>query len=590
MPYSGPSDKELPSNVKDMPENARNLWVRTWNSTYSKSKDEALAFKTANAVCKKMMAREDDITDDELESAIAAELEPRPGRSYLIKLRDMLKGLKGQAVDDSMIDSIVRKSAGHAGGIRHRKASEAGDLLDLCADLFCEECDGYEDQEIRFFNEFNESVAPDYVNVLPVPGTYKHPKYGDIKITKERNARFVNNFNGKVYQEKVPVDAEHETKLSGALGWITSLRQNEDGSVDAQVDWEERGKSAIEDGRFKYFSPEWYDTWKDPIGGKSHSDVLIGGALTTRPFFKERALKPLVASEMQVLDASWQQYKEVPNNLSFDDIRMKLNDHIRKTSPKGMKDLDSPWITDIFSDHFVWFRDGVYLSNSYEVEEDGSVRISEEAPKTVQRFTFWRPISATEPGSEPGAIVNSEPVNKEKKAVSEVTKEEFVELQAKFAEVESSAKASEAALAEERERREAAEKRVSNLESEAQRSRFAEIVKTPSPWYGDPEKHVARLMKLSEAFGEDSDVFQEYVADQRAQAEQLSKSEIFKEIGSTQTATTPSGFSGKLEKFREENPSMSESEATEVLLAQDPNLYNEYRRSLLKRVATAHTS
>jgi hypothetical protein len=51
------------------------------------------------------------------------------------------------------------------------------------------------------------------------------------------------------------------------------------------------------DGAFNYISPEWYDEWSDPATGQTYKDVAIGGALTTRPFFKAPYLRPLAASE-----------------------------------------------------------------------------------------------------------------------------------------------------------------------------------------------------------------------------------------------------------------------------------------------------
>lgn len=139
--------------------------------------------------------------------------------------------------------------------------------------------------------------APEWIPYLPRPGVYQHPSYGEITITAERNARFVENFNQKVYQDKLPLDAEHQTKLSGATGWIIQLRQNTDKSVDAKVDWTDRGRALIAADRYRYMSPEWYDLWVDPATGQQYQDVAIGGALTTRPFFKSPALRPLVATE-----------------------------------------------------------------------------------------------------------------------------------------------------------------------------------------------------------------------------------------------------------------------------------------------------
>ena len=147
----------------------------------------------------------------------------------------------------------------------------------------------------RLFLELGDD--PEWIPYLPKPGNYKHPKYGDIAITKARNERFVGNFRDKVYQETLPIDAEHSPKTSGAMGWVVGMKTNEDGSADAKIKWTDRGRDMLEKDRFRYFSPEWYSVWEDPSTGKKHFDVAIGGALTTRPFFKEGALRSLVACE-----------------------------------------------------------------------------------------------------------------------------------------------------------------------------------------------------------------------------------------------------------------------------------------------------
>lgn len=150
----------------------------------------------------------------------------------------------------------------------------------------------------QLFMEMQQyAEPPEWIPCLPIPGEYTHGSYGKIIITRERNENFISNFDLKVYQDELPVDAEHETKLSGALGWITKMRMNDDGSVDAKVDWTDRGTSLIEADRFKYVSPEWYNQWTDPATETTFKDVLVGAALTTRPFFKEKALRPLVANE-----------------------------------------------------------------------------------------------------------------------------------------------------------------------------------------------------------------------------------------------------------------------------------------------------
>ncbi len=143
---------------------------------------------------------------------------------------------------------------------------------------------------------------PTRINVLPKPGTYKHAVYGEVKVTPERNKEFVDNFHNEVYQKLIPIDLEHETSLSGAVGYYEpgSGTVEEDGSVTIGVRWEDRGAKALSEGRFYYFSPMWFDKWQEPLSKKTYNNVLIGGALTTSPYFKDANLRPLYASELSV--------------------------------------------------------------------------------------------------------------------------------------------------------------------------------------------------------------------------------------------------------------------------------------------------
>lgn len=164
----------------------------------------------------------------------------------------------------------------------------------------------------RLFFELQKVAGelPTRIPYLPKPGTYSHPQWGTIAITKERNQHFVENFTKGIYQTPIPLDAEHQTKVSGAMAWIKNLILNEDGSVDADnVEWTDRGRAMVEGGRFKFVSPEWYDEWEDPATQKVYTDVAIGGALTTRPFFKDgplAGLRPLMAaSEGLMAPTDW---------------------------------------------------------------------------------------------------------------------------------------------------------------------------------------------------------------------------------------------------------------------------------------------
>ncbi|MGE3510718.1 MAG: phage protease [Vicinamibacterales bacterium] len=165
----------------------------------------------------------------------------------------------------------------------------------MAAAVYSEAVDANGNEKGRLFipQTFSED---NWINYLPLPGVYEHARYGKEQFTAERNKRFVEGFKSRVYQQHLPIDAEHQTKLSGAVGWIEDMRQNDDGSVDARIDWTERGKTLLQKDAFRYFSPEIYHQWTAPTG-ETYTDVAVGGAITTRPYFKESSLRPLAASE-----------------------------------------------------------------------------------------------------------------------------------------------------------------------------------------------------------------------------------------------------------------------------------------------------
>lgn len=295
----------------------------------------------------------------------------------------------------------------------------------------------------RLFMESTElAEAPEWAPCLPAPCVIKHPVYGTVEFTPERNAHFVEQFKAGVYQSAIPVDGEHMTKESGALGWITDMRLNDDGSADAKVEWTDRGRGMVEDDRYKYVSPEFFDEWPDPLTGETKTDILIGLALTTRPFVKESALRPLAASEA------------------------------------GPSSEGSPAREE-------------YMS-------DTDTKSPEQAPETT-------PAPAATAETPPASAQMSEDIVR------------------RFAEIEAERKS----LSEQ----------VATMRTEARTRRFTEEVRGKSDangraWFGEPDKHVAFLNDLAEKFGEDSEQVTHYITTNRAHAEQLSKSELFKEIGS----------------------------------------------------------
>jgi len=128
-------------------------------------------------------------------------------------------------------------------------------------------------------------------------GRWEHPQYGEIIITEQDIDRFVKSFKQQVRKVDLAVDQEHMPE-KGAAGWFKELwKENEDGKIKlkAKVNWTPVGEELIKNGIFKYFSPEFEFQYEDQETHDVFENVLLGGALTNRPYFKD--LSPVMLSE-----------------------------------------------------------------------------------------------------------------------------------------------------------------------------------------------------------------------------------------------------------------------------------------------------
>lgn len=129
-------------------------------------------------------------------------------------------------------------------------------------------------------------------------GEWDHPRYGRVeigdKIMKEMISNFNQNIRAHSKKKGLPVDEEHFS-AKGAVGWMKKLINRGSEGLFALVEWNSKGRQAIEDKVYKFFSPEFYFQYEDPETRRMHNNVLIGGALTNRPYFK--SLNPVVLSE-----------------------------------------------------------------------------------------------------------------------------------------------------------------------------------------------------------------------------------------------------------------------------------------------------
>lgn len=393
-------------------------------------------------------------------------------------------GILTVMVNDFQIDLPLTGSTEEEGGYwgmyseRARVASEQAQPVEFAA-LCASHEDGAE-PAIRFFMDVGQQFmeAPSSFNVLPKPATYKHPIYGDIVITRERNANFVANFNSGVYQKDVAIDAEHETKLSGALGWIKKLAQNKDGSVDAsEVTWNKRGKDLLADDRFHYISPEWYEEWRNPATGTVYNDVLVGAAITTRPFFKEDSLRPL---------------------------------GVMVASEKGLR-------------------------VNQEITHDDGVNV------VTHRFQFMPATGEPSEEEDHMSRETNGAQTPPNQAAETITPAQFAEMQSQMAELRAAREADQATITTLREANDTERSARLATEQASRSQRYSDMAlgrggeDDGRRWLGEPRIHVNMLEMLRSASeqGEDSETFKDYVALQRSIAAQTQANGMgaFREVG-----------------------------------------------------------
>ena len=120
-----------------------------------------------------------------------------------------------------------------------------------------------------------------WIMLMP-QGEFEHPQYGKLEFTRGKLAEFKRNFDGRVRKIDIALDQDHDG--GKATGWLEALELR-DGGLWGQVRWTKLGEQLLTDQIYRYFSPE-FGNFTDPESGKKFSNVIIGGALTNRPFLK----------------------------------------------------------------------------------------------------------------------------------------------------------------------------------------------------------------------------------------------------------------------------------------------------------------
>ncbi len=360
---------------------------------------------------------------------------------------------------------------------------------------------------------------------------------------------------------------------------------NEDGGVDAKVLWTDRGIEAIENDRFMYFSPEFHDVYKD---NKEviHKDVAVGGALTTRPFFKEDELRPLVASDGVLT------FSEGGQAITFTTAAHRRKEAEMQTSAKGDEGAEEKGA-------FARFREGLtsFIEGFKEDEADpikatkSKANAEDDDDEDDKKKKKGKPFG----GKKAKPFTKGNDADRTINAEGDEDAERIAALE------------QENAAFKAREGRDSkdlikANERIEALEDRNEVATFHEIVNgggdPEKRWFGKPSTHVEHMLSLRKAFGEDSKELKHYIATQQASVTAMNTAGLFDERGSgfvpdaeDADTATPTGALAKLRKLATERVKDSKGTDKPVsfevafveVSADHPDLKKKYREQFRSR-------
>lgn len=132
-------------------------------------------------------------------------------------------------------------------------------------------------------HQWSEDKRSSWVQIMTT-GKWQHPKQGEVQITTADLQRFKENYDNNVRGVKLFTDVSHKPDDGAVAEWEElQVRGN---ALFAKMAWTDEGAKLVQSGKYNYFSPEFMFQWTDPATGKSYKDVLLGGAITNRPFLK----------------------------------------------------------------------------------------------------------------------------------------------------------------------------------------------------------------------------------------------------------------------------------------------------------------
>ena len=142
------------------------------------------------------------------------------------------------------------------------------------------------------FGSLDGVLAGAPIKIMPVGTFYRDSR--KLTITPERLQEFAANVAAGLPRFRIPINENHGGV--GKVGTVSAiaympLGPDGDGLYATEYELTDAGKQLVTSKRFDAVSPEAVWTlndgakYQDPQTGKKHDNVLVGLALTDRPFF-----------------------------------------------------------------------------------------------------------------------------------------------------------------------------------------------------------------------------------------------------------------------------------------------------------------
>lgn len=186
-------------------------------------------------------------------------------------------------MDDKMLDNFIMEMQGDCMIVEHQCYNEKNQKAWLFFDM------------VNLFGEHKEFKAWDTVEIQ-IMRTWErdHQTYGKVNVTEKVLSDVVKNFKSNARWVDLAVDENHDPDHK-ALWWFRDVYKKWKDAVYASIELTRKGAEMMTQWLYKYFSPEIYFSKVDEETGKVINNLLVGGAFTNRPFFKN--MQPMMASE-----------------------------------------------------------------------------------------------------------------------------------------------------------------------------------------------------------------------------------------------------------------------------------------------------